>query len=334
LLAKIIHAGEAGHDARQLVKRILQPRLKVTDASFWRQARASQEDEETLHSLLHIDLEAAEAPGPDEILRSWPQTLDAEVALFRVLERALNEALEEATDVGFLGRWDRASDDVPSVAPHPQNAHHSRFYPITRVVAGLWDRIADHDSETAHGLAAVWASSPYLLVRRLYLHTLCQTKAATPQEAFAALKQLDDGMFWLTGAQVEIMRLLTGRWQEFNSDERDMLELRIRQGVSRDLFPVDAFENKEEWTSLWDSGVMRRLTRIASAGGILSADSLALLGEIRARHPKWTPNPGDRDDFKVWQESHSGPQGDPTLLANVSESALVLLSQKATCEGI
>jgi hypothetical protein len=130
-------------------------------------------------------------------------------------------------------------------------------------------------------------------------------------------------MFWLTGAQVEIMRLLTGRWQEFNSDERGVLELRIRQGVPRDLFPVDAFENEEEWTSLCDSDVMRRLTRIASAGGNLSADSLTLLGEIRARHPKWTPNPGDRDDFKAWQESHSGAQGDPTLLANVTESALV-----------
>jgi hypothetical protein len=323
LSAKVIHAGEAGHDARQLVKRVLQPRLKVTDAFFWRQARANQEHEETLNSLLNIDFESAEAPQPEEILRTWPQTLDAEVALFRVLERGLNEALEEAMDVGFLGRGDPASDDVPSVAPHPQNAYHSRFYPITRVVAGLWDRIADRDSKTAHALAAVWASSPYLLIQRLYLHTLCEVKAATPRQAFAALKQLDDGMFWLSDAQVEIMRLLTGRWQEFSSEERDMLELRIKQGISRELFPADAFENEEEWTSLWDFGVMRRLVRIASSGGSLSADSLTLLGEIRARHPKWTPNPDDRDDFKVWRQSRSGPQGDPTLLANVTESALV-----------
>jgi hypothetical protein len=48
--------------------------------------------------------------------------VDQEVALFRVLERALIEALEEAKDVGYLDGWDRADGDVPSVASHPQNA--------------------------------------------------------------------------------------------------------------------------------------------------------------------------------------------------------------------
>jgi hypothetical protein len=129
---KYIRAGEAGHDARQLVRQILQPRLKVIDASLLRHFGRDREGDETLSDLLSIDFEAADAPQTREILQSWPQTLDQEVALFRVLERALNEALEEALDVGFLDRWDRASDDVPSVRQHPQNAYHSGFYPITR----------------------------------------------------------------------------------------------------------------------------------------------------------------------------------------------------------
>jgi SIR2-like domain len=323
LSVKTIHAGEIGYDERQLVRRILQPRLKVTDASLWRQAGVIPEGEETLDSLLNIDFQAAEAPGPEEILKNWPQALDAEVALLQVLERALNETLEEASDVGFFRGWDRASDDVPSVAPHAQNAHHSRFYPIARVISGLWDRIAARDSAAAHTLAVPWANSPYLLVRRFYLHSLCNEKATAPREAFAGLVRLDDRVFWLTGAQVEIMRLLTQRWQDFTPDEKELIELRVRRGVPRKLFAADAFEDEDEWTSLWDSDVMKRLTRIASVSGSLSPQSQTLLQEIQARHPKWTPNPGDRDDFKVWHESHSGPRGDPALLANVKESALV-----------
>jgi hypothetical protein len=157
----------------------------------------------------------------------------------------------------------------------------------------------------------------------LHLHAACAEGVATPQEALATLTRLDDKIFWLSGAQVEIMRLLTGRWPEFSDEERGALEQRIRRGVPRDLFAADAFEDEEEWTSIWDSEVMKRLTRIAVAGGSLSQESLSLLDEIRARHPKWVPSPGDRDDFKMWYENHSGPQGDLQLLANVADGALV-----------
>ena len=67
--------------------------------------------------------------SPDEILEAWPRVIDQEVALFHALERTLIDALEEASDAGFL-EPDRASWDIPSVAPHAQNAHHSGLLPL------------------------------------------------------------------------------------------------------------------------------------------------------------------------------------------------------------
>ncbi len=120
------------------------------------------------------------------------------------------------------------------------------------------------------------------------------------------------------------MRLLTRRWRQFGSKDRNRLERRIRHGLPRTLFAaIDAFEKEDVWTSVWDSAVMNRLTRIAATGGILSKKSLALLDEIKRRHPKWAPSPGDRDDFKGWHETRSGPEGHPELLANVADNALV-----------
>jgi hypothetical protein len=150
-ISRYIRQGDAGHDNRQLIRRILQPRLKVRKP-FRLYQPEDQREREALSDLLYIDFESEGHPGPQEILRNWPDNLEQEVALFRVLERGLMEALEEAADVGYLDNWDRAGWDVPSVALHPQNAHRTGFFPITRTIADLWSRIAANDPNKARAL--------------------------------------------------------------------------------------------------------------------------------------------------------------------------------------
>jgi len=111
-ISRYIRQGDAGHDNRQLVRRILQPQLKVRKP-FRLYQPGDQPEREALSDLLYIDFESEGHLSPREILRDWPENLDQEVALFRVLERGLIEALEEASDVGHLGSWDRANGDVP-----------------------------------------------------------------------------------------------------------------------------------------------------------------------------------------------------------------------------
>jgi hypothetical protein len=82
---------------------MLQPQLKIEQT--WRlNATLEPKGEEKLNDLLRIEFVSTNHPPAEEILRAWPENVDQEVSLFRVLERALVEALEEARDVG-LPRW-------------------------------------------------------------------------------------------------------------------------------------------------------------------------------------------------------------------------------------
>ena len=211
-ISRYIRQGDTGHDNRQLIRRMLQPQLKI--AKPFRMYESEGRVDESLSDLLRIDFESDGHPTPREILQEWPPLLDQELALFRVLERGLVEALEEASDVGYLDNWDRASWDVPSIANHPQNAHHTGFFPIVRTIADLWSRIALKDSNKARAIVTGWHNSPYLLLRRMYLFAAVD-RVFGADEASSALAGIDDKMFWGGGAQVEIMRLATGRCPDF-----------------------------------------------------------------------------------------------------------------------
>jgi hypothetical protein len=321
LIAPNIKRGEADFQARHLIGRILRPRLQISKALRWGDEARELNAPEALHDLLRLEFDPAEHPSANDILTVWPQDAEQEIALFRTLDRALLDALEEAQDVGLLDGWDRTSYDVPSVAAHPQNAHRSGFYPITRALADVWHRLVARDANRARALVQPWADSPFLLVRRLSLF-VHEHVAFTPAEAATAVIKLEDEVFW-GNARVEIMRLLAARWAHFSNPDRLAIETRIRQGEPRHLYPADAFENDEEWHSIQDSSIYRRLKRIDLAGGALTAESQQVIAEISARHPTWKPSAGDRDDFHFWHEMRSGPDGQPELLADVADDALV-----------
>jgi hypothetical protein len=259
---------------------------------------------------------------PEKYWQRGQKMVEHEIALFRTLDCALLDAFEEAKDLGLLQGWDQTIYDVPSVAPHPQNAYRSGFYPITRVLADVWLRVASRDGDRARTLVQHWRNSPFTLVRRLMLFALANA-VFSPKEATEGVLQLDDRIFWVGAAQVEIMRILVERWTQFSDADRHAIEARLRQGIPRNLYGHDVFEDDEEWISIKDSSIYRRLTRICQAGGALTIESRQLIAEISARHPTWRPSPGDRDDFHFWHETHTGPEGNPELLANIADDQLV-----------
>jgi SIR2-like protein len=318
--APAIKSGQVDFEARRLVGRILRPRLAVRKPSRWNDA-AEGDGPETLWQLMWLDFDPAGHPPADDILGAWPAELEHEIALFGTLDRVMLEALEEAEDIGLVEDWDRTSYDVPSVARHPQNAHHKGFHPVTRALADLWHRIADRDAQRGRRLVKPWEASPYLLRRRLFLFAV-EHESFSAAEALDAVDSLGDEDFWMSGAQVELMRVLVGRWAEFDAVAREDMEERLRGGPPRALYGRGG-KDDAEWQSIWDHSVYRRLKRIESAGGVLTPASQSLLAEISGRHPKWQPGAGDRDDFDSWHEMRSGPSGHPELLAGISDEQLV-----------
>lgn len=316
----LIRRGQTNFQARNAVAGILTPSLRLSKPLLLSDADSTSP--ETLYKLLRIDLEPADYPPPSEILEAWPDTLEDGLALFKTLNRFVVDALEQAADLGMTGNWDRPSRNIPSIAKHPQNTHRGGFRPIVRALAMLWQRIAKHDPAHSRLLAARWRESPFLLLRRLHIFTIADD-AWPPNDAAEAALALNDQDFWNHDAQVEIMRLLAERWVEFDESKCAALEGRLCEGISTTLFPEGAKADDEQWQSVVDSSIYRRLSRIASTGGNLSANARTLLAEIGARHPKWQPGSGDRDDFSIWHESRVGPDGHPELLADVDDSRLV-----------
>jgi NAD-dependent SIR2 family protein deacetylase len=96
-----IKRGEADFEAVRLVTRLLRPQVIVAKAIRWGEER--QEDApEALHDLLRLGFDPADHPPATEILAAWPQDLERELALFRSVDRALMDALEEAKDLGLF----------------------------------------------------------------------------------------------------------------------------------------------------------------------------------------------------------------------------------------
>jgi hypothetical protein len=318
-------AGEIDYEARQFVAEAVKPVLALTKPRRWLATSEPAGDPESIGDLVHATYGSGDPARAEEILAAWPQQFDQEVALFRTLNRTLAEALEEAADVGFLEGRDRASSDVPSIAQHPQNAYHTGFYPIARVLADLWTRIAEKDADQARALTLGWTETPFLLLTRLHLYALAAREVFPAHVSAEAVRSLDDSSFWARGhAQVEIMRLVTSRWAEFSDEQRGALEKRICKGVPREIFRADAFDD-ERWESFNDGAVFTRLKRITAVEGILSADSVAKIDLISQRHPEWVASAGDdRNDFDGWQGSVvSGPRGHPELLLGIADDRLV-----------
>jgi len=157
----------------------------------------------------------------------------------------------------------------------------------------------------------------------MYLFAVADKTVFQADEAWSALAALEDKIFWGGGAQVEIMRLATGRWADFAEAQREKFEARIRAGLPRELFPPEAFADEDDWSMAKDSAAYKRLARLEAAGWPLCPASQAALNEIVSRRPRWTHAAGDRDDFSVRHESRRGPSGRPELLAAIKDDALV-----------
>lgn len=318
-LAPRVQRGEAGYEARRTVASMFRPRLSVQKPWSW--GEPNSEAEESLETLVWLDYKTSGHCQPSEVLQVWPADILSTKSLFTTLNQTLHDALDEASDIGFTHGYDRTERDVPSIAPHRQNEHRDGFYPITRLIADLWLRLADLEPEFALTTARNWLGGETTLVRRLGLFAAAHALVPS-QDAADWIAELDDHDFWVSGGQVEIMKVLVGRWDELPVESRERIEERIIAGLPRTLFPKTEID-EEKWTSIDDSASYRRLTRLRDAGRALSGAALARLAAVQERNPRWKAGPADRDDFHSWSESSSGLSGQPALLANIADDRLV-----------
>lgn len=322
-----VKRGIADFEVRSTVAKIFRPRLRLRLPYRFEIAEkidhSSEGSEPRVSDLVSVDFEGVNYPSPSEVMKIWPSDSGHVEQLLNTLDRALLDSLEQASDVEFLtGCWDRASSDVASVAKHPQNSNRSGFYPIIRLVADLWDKLATLDSEAARGSALRWHRSQFELVQRLWLFAL-YNPIFDADFAADAVTELSDAIFWSSHAPVEMMRMLVERWSGIRFEARERIEARFRSGIPQSFYAAQIADDTEQWQSIKDSSIFRRLARLQASGCQLTQDSIDTLDQIKARHPKWVSGPGERDDFSNWTEVLTGPDGEAEKLAEVTDERLV-----------
>ena len=261
-LAYIWNEAGAGEDDYGFRLRVIErtvPRLRVSRAFRWAPDNQPDDQPVTACSLVRVDFEVSHPLKPTEVLDALPKDVAIERRLLVGLCRALENVLDEAADVGFVGGFDQSSRDVPSIADHEQNRDRGDFLPMVRLIAEIWARLVDHDADQARTIAIGWRASEFALFQRFHLYAMANPSAFEPSEAVDSLLNLDDEKFWSIELRREAMQLMAERWSSFPAEASERVSARILAGPSRSMFIDDTYQNADEWRNIQDHWAFIRL---------------------------------------------------------------------------
>lgn len=326
-LSSRLESGDRGRDVQRAIARTLRPRLRL-GKPWLRDLDPDQREKQPikrLADLVKVEIQPNEWPNAERVLAIWPaDAFDQEdFSLLQLLTHELTEALHDATEAERItAEHDKTAWNVKSVSQHGQDEHSDGFYPIVRVTADLWERLALKNEALARSLANDWREAKFLLLRRLALHAFCH-KIFSGDEAAGLLLEVTDADLWASGARREATKLLTERWNQFSGEARTQLENRLCEGpplsIFRDAMPEAEVAEQSE------SKRFVMLTRVVDCGGSLEKRGKSELLRIRSRHPEWRIEDGDLSDFDVWfgETRHETYDRDVSELSDVPEGQLV-----------
>jgi SIR2-like domain len=314
-----IRAGKIDLSLREAAIDAVYPRLHVGQ-SF---APPDPGTEPTrLRQLVQVNFSTDEYVSARDILTAWPTDLEEEKKFFRLADRALTQALDEAEDAGYLSGVDLASHDTKSFHGTPPFDIEAGFAPLTRLVLGLWERIASQDPVAARSLAESWRATPYLLHRRFYIHALTQENVYDRDKIAVVLDGIDDEDFWISDCAQEVTFLLSSRWNDLDSAGRERLEERILKGPPRTLARTDIAISDDDWRATSDYYTCKVLNGIKNAGGILSQETSDRLAATEALYPTGALQPSPPAS-PLPGTAFAGPRGDVGLFSEVPDDKLL-----------
>jgi len=227
-VAPRLKRGDTSVDSFSRVAEALKPKLVLDKLTFFDDEDDSEPQRPS--DLMSISYDVDEGLTGNEVVETWPQSAPAEsdARLVAVLYTTLNTALDDATEVGVEGPEAYSLTDyaIPSVARHEQNNHRSGFYPIIRVIADLWERLATKSPSRAREFFADWGNSNFRLTRRLALFAAANP-VISPEAAADTLMTLPQSELFLTGSTVEVYRLIRERWSDFSAGDQAALLVRF-----------------------------------------------------------------------------------------------------------
>ena len=222
----------------------------------------------------------------------------------------LHDAMDLERELGVAD--DRSGQTyfrMPSISPHSQNEHFDEWTILIELCRDAWLEMAQKNRPAARLIAEHWWRTPYPVFKRLALFSAAQDDIIDTVMVSSWLA--DDGGWWLWSleTQREVMRILVALASRSEASNLVAIEQVILQGPPRKMYREDIQE--EDWNEIVAHGIFVRLKRIGTA---LSEDSQAKLDELMDRHPDWSLEHDEKEEFPSWIGSASqiGPALHPT----------------------
>lgn len=147
----------------------------------------------------------------------------------------------------------------------------------------LFDKLAEHDPDTALGHVLTWPENDRYFFRKLKLYALSKTRLFTANQVASRLLALDQAIFWDTDISRELMFLIVDRWATFTDDDRAELGERILHGPDKASYWSD-----EKYPGIRDEFAARYARYLELQGCALNEGQSARLADIISGIDRWS----------------------------------------------
>lgn len=296
---------------------LLTPALELRSGRSFFGDDAAVDPPRRLSDLARPQLTLSDRGGARDLvaaLMAVPQPL----VLLEIASARLRATVGLALDIGLIeGDYDGNDSAVPSVEPHDQNEHHDGPIFLVELLARLLAVAAVEDRDAVRAQASAWKAMPGILGTRLWLHGLRQNELFDANEALAGLAGLSRDIFWTV--RRELALVLRDRAGAANADLVAAVEQRIlTEGPAYyDRYPIEV--GQADWRShAIDAEVWLRLNMLEQVGR-LSAEGVAELAAIKARHAYLLRDVEDRDFFGSYSTGVHLVVGDAQPIIDAAE---------------
>jgi hypothetical protein len=324
-----LHRGDLSTQVLSRIVHLLTPKLYVEKRYGWYDEPDRKAEKPT--DLMSVKYGTDDGISEQDFFSAWPKNASAkaEEVLVGGLTTALSATLADAVEVGVEGAigLSLTDIDVPSVAPHEQNAYHKGFLPIVRILAELWSKLIEKERDKALHILTEWKRSPFRLLHRLALFGATDPQVP-PDLAAEVLLKIPQGELFLTNCQVEVHRLVRSRWPEFPPDKRVLIERRIIEGP-----PANWFKEGIEMAGPMDRHRFALLLDLERTKVPMGTEADRLFAEIRERHPKWRDAEPEKAGFTIWHGLPARIEGQKDKLELLPTNQLIRAAKKARAEA-
>jgi hypothetical protein len=207
--------------------------------------------------------------------------------------------------LNYLEYFEIASGDVdgtysvrPSIDNHGQNAHREKWAIYIRALKIIWELTAEIDPGRARDEVRIWGRLGFPVFRRFVVWSAGKAGGMSADEVAHFVCEQPPSTLWGIDTRRELLQCLRSVARQMSPEASEALIEKILAGPSREQFPAGISD--EDFEEARDRLIHIRLAKFQQGGGRLVDRAEREWREILVRHPGWTRETNERDEFVGW----------------------------------